>query len=72
MQVIIKEKDNKTAFMMCRTYSSSSTELPLLSLNYFFRLVIKYQTFECSAVCKFLKFGISLEFISVAAAMCIT
>lgn len=31
-----------------------------------------HQTFEFSEVCKCFKFGITLEFISVAAAICIT
>ena len=31
-----------------------------------------HQTFEFSEVCKCFKFGINLEFISIAAAICIT
>ena len=37
------------------------------------KLVVKaQQTFECRVECKIFNLGINLEFISIAAAMCIT
>jgi hypothetical protein len=51
---------------------SLSTPLPPLKKKRKKRKEKQSQTFEWSVKCKVFNFGINLEFISVAAAICIT